>query len=190
MGIKIKIERDEDAENPRGNRYGTLFLAWHKRDSIGDPKPSRRFEHPESEFSTRDELLAALREELGSITELPVFMHDHGSQSFSTGGFSDRWDSGQLGWIFAVPTSTPDRWEGATPEQIADVLRAEIAEYHSWANGEIYAYRLVDDDGETLEAGSSYYSEDECREAANEALGERLAAEASDDAACHQVMAL
>lgn len=191
MGIKIKIERDEDADNPRDNRHGTLFLAWHKRYSIGDPKPSRRFEHPESEFPTRAELLTALREELGSIAELPVFMYDHGSQAYSTEGFADRWDSGQLGWIFAVPgDDSPSRWEGATPDQIAEVLRGEIAEYHSWANGEVYAYRLVDDDGETLEAGGGYYSEDECRQAANEALGERLAAEASDDAACRQVMAL
>lgn len=189
MNLRITVERDEDAENPRTERSGdgSLFLAWHKRYRIGDPKPARRFEHPESEFPSRDELLAALREELSPIAELPVYMYEHGGQACSTEAFGDRWDSGQLGWIFAVPN---ERWHGMEPEQIAEALRAEIAEYHAWANGEVYAYRVTNDEGETLEAGGGYYSEDDCREAAEEARRELLAAEASEDAACRQMMAL
>jgi hypothetical protein len=187
MDLRIEIGYDEDADSPRLDREGTLFLGWHKRYSIGDPKPSHRFERPTEYYPEREDLLAALREELTPVAELPVFMVDHSGTHYSTGDFGDKWDSGQVGWIFALPS---DRWDGLTPEQIADVLRSEIAEYGTWANGGMREFRIYNESGELLASSCGYYSEEDAQREADEERSAILTREARDEVACQRAMAL
>ena len=49
-------------------------------------------------FKTRDDLLSAIEE---NYVILPLYLYDHGGITMRTSSFSDPWDSGQVGWIYA-----------------------------------------------------------------------------------------
>jgi hypothetical protein len=74
----------------------------------------------------------------------PLFLYDHSGTSYrvSRGGnpFSCPWDSGRVG-ILALKrlVEFPDPFKAA---------QSICEEYTSWANGEIYGFRLIDNDSE------------------------------------------
>ena len=172
MTLRLKVERDDALENPRAWGTGaTLFLAWHKQYKIGDP-------HPAGFSSIRDfggweELEKALRDNFRPVALLPVYLLDHSGVAYSTEPFSDPWDSGQVGFILALPS---DEWKGVGPEAVRDALRGEIATYSAWANGDVWGYTVQDDD-RVLDSAWGLYGEAAAREEGEAALNAHLSKE-------------
>ena len=87
---------------------------------------------------------------------LPVFKYEHGGVAYSTGSFSDPWDSGQVGFIYTtaedIARTGPVDGDvefmakyhaGKTlVEVVTSILQAEVEEYSKWANGECFGYVL------------------------------------------------
>ena len=67
---------------------------------------------------------------------VPVFLYNHSGYSISTGSFSCRWDSGQLGYIYA-PKNHPD-FEGKTTEEISKALEEEIETLDQYLTGDVW----------------------------------------------------
>jgi len=63
-----------------------------------------------------DEELMTIIEEKHVI--LPLYLYDHGGITMNTGGFSCRWDSGQVGWIYASKESLIDNNSGYSEEAL------------------------------------------------------------------------
>lgn len=110
----LKIEHDNHPSDPRQEMDGWVgeMVCWHKRYSLGDThnysEPRDFLEHLAKDYYKGDEDVDDL-----TVTELmdtiaphviilPLYLYDHGGITISTGSFGDRWDSGQVGWIFAT----------------------------------------------------------------------------------------
>lgn len=121
----------------------------------------------------------------GASVVLPIFSGGGNELRLSPGTVDDNADGAAIGVIYDTPETRRHMPEDATPEQIAQWLRAEVDQYTVWACGEMTAWevqRLVGDDGndeawEPVESVSGYYSTEEAREAGMPEL-ERVAEEA------------
>ena len=152
LGFKIRIETDELAENPRElfDHLG-IMLCWHRTYILGDKQP--RYSPDECEFSE-------------DIIRLPLYLYDHSGITMSTEPFSCRWDSGQVGWIYAQKGA-----EGLTDKEIIRALKSEVKEYDYYLRGEVYGFAIESPSGEIVDSCWGFYGDlDYCKEEAQASL--------------------
>lgn len=102
-----------------------------------------------------------------------VFRYEHGMVAFSTRSFLGRahhadWDSGPAGFIF-VETKDLVKPEWGYTEPITEEIREEVLKYFdvaievfsAWANGDVYWYKILDPDGETIDSCGGYIGYDQ-----------------------------
>lgn len=146
------IVYDEDSFNPREDAtpLGTM-VCWHRRYKLGDEQPScdpAEYEFPED------------------CIKLPLYLYDHSGITMSTSDFGDRWDSGQVGWIYCTKalfrseTGYSDR-ELFEDGKAQEILRNEVEEYDRWLRGDVYGYKIqhkaaLGDDFEWVEDDSCW----------------------------------
>lgn len=101
----IRIEQDEDPVNPYEDYdHAAEIVHWHRRGFFGD---SIRGTAPE---------WIRQRQRNGDIV-LPLYLYDHSGQRVSTHPFGDRWDSGQVGYIWITKEKAMEEWgEPETPQ--------------------------------------------------------------------------
>lgn len=135
-GIPIRIYRDSNPENPREwSNLGTMACI-HRRYEIGD----------------KHDYTAAQLDELvrqDHIVSLPIYLYDHGGITIRTTPFSCRWDSGQIGYIFVTHDRIKEEYGNTKPETIEKArryLRHEVETMDQYLTGEVYGYRVGEDD--------------------------------------------
>lgn len=96
-----------------------------------------------------DALKAEFREKIldNYCVMLPCCLYDHSGISMSTGSFNDRWDSGQVGYIYMTWQAAWDNF-GAVPgrqartkqwlERIVKSLEASVKEYDMYLTGDVW----------------------------------------------------
>lgn len=107
---------------------------------------------------------------------LPVHAYIHGGITISTTPFSDRFDSGQLGWIFAggkevdafkeswSPAWREEYYAGKSDKEILETfLVSEVKEYDDYLCGNVYGYE-VDIDGAVVESCWNYIGDEKYAE--------------------------
>lgn len=78
---------------------------------------------------------------------LPLYLLDHSGLAMKTTSFHDRWDSGQVGWIYVSKENALKEF-GATKmtasirEKTEDLLRREVTVYDFYLRGECYGFEL------------------------------------------------
>lgn len=124
-----------------------------------------------------EEFSEYLGEGLGALAALPVYMLDHSGLAFSTSPFSCRWDSGQIGFIYATKRDIKElSLDENDVKAIETQLRQAIEVYDQWQRGEVWEYRVHDSTGslavgeDTLDAVSGFFSQDDCRDQGEESL--------------------
>lgn len=134
---RIRIVRDDQPMSPRSDieNLGTM-VCWHRRYRLGD------VQSPAAEPA--DWLIELLAEEPEAIF-LRLYLFDHSGISISTGAFGDRWDSGQVGWIYATPAKIREWFQvpEVTPEIAARAtaaLEAEVKVYDQFLRGDVWGY--------------------------------------------------
>lgn len=197
--VEYEVKRDEDYESPREwDQLGTMWCH-HNRYSLGDKDGAEKaYELVQScDLSEEDaELLEEARgmkyaEDRKTVIDLmnkydvaitmPLFLYDHGGITMSTGDFGDRWDSGQVGIIFASKKKLEEEgvfgdseWRekyhaGKTNEEIAKtILKAEVSEYDDYLTGNVHSY-IVKVHGDVEESCGGYYGDSGEEEAEKEA---------------------
>jgi hypothetical protein len=87
-----------------------------------------------------------IENELDALPEtaviLPVYKYEHSGIKLNTSGFRSRWDSGQIGYIYADLES--DQHSVDDKERLKEILREEIETYSTYLNGEIYGFKLYE----------------------------------------------
>ena len=78
---------------------------------------------------------------------LPLYLYDHSGITMNTGGFSDPWDSGQVGWIYAAKDEILSEYGGKNltqqkREKAAQVLEGEVELYDHYLCGDCYGFEL------------------------------------------------
>jgi hypothetical protein len=166
-GLTVALHIDEDCESPRDwDHLGTL-VAWHRRYTLGDEQPR---ETPDAWMAT----FRADNAEWRAAVMLPVYMHEHGNVALAVRDFHDPWDSGQVGWIYALPGQIRkeygcQRITKRVRAEVAAVLRGEVEEYGRYVNGECYGYVIEDAHGEQLDSCCGFIGYEYARDAAEEA---------------------
>lgn len=90
--------------------------------------------------------LVSIAEDL--VVILPLYLYDHSGITMNTTGFSCRWDSGQVGWIYATKYEIRKEYGKLTEDTIDAARRllvAEVSEYDSYISGQCYGFRLYED---------------------------------------------
>jgi hypothetical protein len=174
--MKLRIQRDENPCNPR-REFDPLgkMVCWHRNYILGD-----KHDLEVSDRTSWNDLRELLKER-GAAVILPVYLYSHSGLRISTRPFSDIWDSGQVGFIYAteeaihksmrpdgMPHAVKER-EGVYAEAEA-ILRAEVKEYDQYLRGDVWGYVITDDRGVERDSCGGIYGGGEARKQGEEAL--------------------
>lgn len=107
-----------------------------------------------SKYKKVHELLYSIQD----IAILPLYLYDHSGITMNTTGFSCRWDSGQVGFIYADEKTykasiyEEENWK----EKALEILRYEIKTYDAYLTDEVYytnIEEIIENDDGTEEVG-------------------------------------
>ena len=89
----LKVERDDYPLNPREDwdNFGNM-ICFHRNYSLGDYELSKEYE-PNDYYKLKKRK---------DVVILPLYLYDHSGITINTTGFSCRWDSGQVGFIYVT----------------------------------------------------------------------------------------
>jgi hypothetical protein len=162
--------------------YNDYFKKWYTEWSAPPPLDSKGFDLADC---IRDNLapqdLMVLAEKNYSI--LPLYLLDHSGITISTRDFHDKWDSGQIGWIYASHTDVAKEYGDTSPENMAragKLLTSEVKNYDYYLRGECYGFQLYEDGAEVDSCWGFLGSFDDAKAAIREYIPEEAAALADD----------
>lgn len=190
-----KILPDDDpGESPRDwDNLGTM-VCWHNRYNLGDYisrgcQANSLVGKDDNTFSATDpeDFLDWLKENRADVAIiLPIFMYEHSGITISTGReypFNDRWDSGQVGFIFVTKEQVRaeyscKRISKKTLQRARDLLEGEVSTYDQYLTGDVWGYQLYkitdpdfdpdsddpEDFGEELDSCWGFYGLDYCKQ--------------------------
>lgn len=157
----LKIIHDSSAESPREwDNFGTM-ICFHGRYNLGD-----KHNYNADDYSGWGEMEKAILTDYGKgAVILPLYLYDHSAVSISTSPFSCRWDSGQIGFIAVSKKTILDNFGGKivtqkTKEKAIKLLDAEVETYNYYVEGDVYGFRIVDEDDNEVDSCWGFYGTD------------------------------
>ncbi len=150
---KLVIEHDDSAQSPRlDDNIGTI--AYKSRDyELGEEKIDDPLEWLANKLNkdldeleyTKETMAILLAEFKQNNIILPVYIYEHSGITISTSPFNDRWDSGQLGWIYASHEKVVEEYGDLSEESIkqaTEYLKNEIEILDQYCTGSVYKFTL------------------------------------------------
>ena len=143
-GFSVEIFADDCAtENPL-EWSDTVLVTAHRRSDFGGIRLPFDACSIEDAF---DEHLADNGLERRDVIWKPVYLYDHSGYALSTSPFGDRWDSGQLGFIYVSRANIRQefgikRISAKLEQRMIMRLQTELELVENWLNGEIYGYHI------------------------------------------------
>jgi hypothetical protein len=163
-GYTIEVCPDPDPMDPRKefDNLGTM-VCFHRRYELGDKLDLRA-----EDFRGWDEVEEHLRKSLGAVIVLPLYLYDHGGLRMKVGSFQGHlpqghaeFDSGQVGFIYITADKIREEFgDSKSLEEVADYLRSEVDLYDDFLSGSVYGYRILDPNGEEVDACVGFYGYD------------------------------
>jgi hypothetical protein len=149
----LKIYMDDDPIDPRGNDNVGTMVCFHRRYSLGD----KGHGIDDDDFSSFAEMEEYIIKEKSAVVIIPLYLYDHSGITMRVYPFGDRWDSGQVGFIYATRKDILNNWGGKrlTKDLIQKthkMLEAEVQEYDDYLTGNVYGYVLEDENGDEVES--------------------------------------
>jgi hypothetical protein len=180
---RLIITHDEWAKNPRTVSEGVGYFFTNERRNISPDGNTHELykimlETADAAENTEDHIKlmrerahtafkessptgdAQHDEDLHVIDIFPVYKYEHGSTVYRR-GTSQGFDYSNCGFYFVTAKSISG--ETHTTESLEKCIDGELAEYTSWANGEVYQFTLYSEDGETEEVCGGFYSVDDIK---------------------------
>ena len=165
---KVKVLQDESPSSPREDCNLGTMVCYHSRYDLGD-----KHDYHSKDYYSWNELKKGIEtnEKVGVI--LPIFLMDHSGLSVATKDFNDRWDSGQVGFIYITKEKMLKEYGGKIctkqlKERVKDYLVAEVETYNQYLNGDVYGFEIwklgkkSGKEKEMIDSCWGYYSETEC----------------------------
>ena len=160
----IRIIQDTDPESPRTwCNLGTIAYK-HRRYKLGEEEISDPIEwledmlNKDRAYVYTNERLQQLGDEfLKKYIALPIFIYDHSGITISTSSFTCRWDSGQVGYIYASLDDVRKEYgvkrvSKKTREKVVRVLQSEIDAFDQYLTGDVYGFIIEDEDGNHIDS--------------------------------------
>lgn len=174
LKIDVRIDGDQDGESPREWDNLGHMVCWHRNYNLGDEQPkygpnefwremacqidptaAYRIEYWEYlEGSQRQDAEARIQniidQAVKDVVILPLYLYDHSGISMSTSysyPYNDRWDAGQVGWIYAT---REDMLKGFGGKRITKkmrteterILRGEVETYDMYLTNDIHCFSI------------------------------------------------
>lgn len=73
---------------------------------------------------------------------LPLYLYDHSGITMNTTGFTCRWDSGQVGYIYASKKDIVKEYGKFDAERAEKQLISEVKSYDQYITGDVYGFIL------------------------------------------------
>lgn len=90
------------------------------------------------------DLIEGILEE-NDVLMLPLYLYDHSGLTMSTSNFNCRWDSGQVGWIYATGPQIEKEYGDRSPESIErakTLLLGEVETYDQYLRGDVFGINI------------------------------------------------
>jgi hypothetical protein len=157
-GFRITAFPDHHADSPREWSNLCTMVCWHRRYSLGD----------KHDFETPQDFEEYWREHENEMIVLPLYLYDHSGITISTSHtypYNDRWDAGQVGWIYVEYSDIRREMVGKyiTKKKLKraeEILHSEVEVYDEYLRGEVYGFVVEDKDDETVDSCWGYYGSD------------------------------
>jgi len=162
---KYRIDNitDTDPQDPRGwDNLGSM-VCFHNSNNLGD-----KHDYKSENYNGWDEMEKDIikRENVGVI--LPLYLYDHSGITMNTTGFSCKWDSGRVGFIFISKEKIREELGHKYVTQkvrnkVEKLLVGEVETYDKYLTGDVYGYRITDTEtDEEFESCWGFYGQEDC----------------------------
>lgn len=158
-GLTVEIHQDEDAMNPvkEYDNFGKM-ACWHRRYELGHEQPSE----------TPEEFIKSLPKD---TIIFPLYLMDHSGLSISMRSYGCKWDSGQVGIIYATPEDVKKEYNvkkitKQVREKVIKLLEGEVETYDQYLRGDVYGVVIKNERGENVESCWGFFGFDYCKEEA------------------------
>ena len=170
----VNIYNDEDPINPRDNSWNEnldLMICFSKRYQLGD-KHSYNADY----FNSMDELEVQIVKDHNPIVIKRLYLYDHSGITISTTPFNDQWDSGCVGFVLMSREQALKGWSLSKftnnrylKDRVEKYIEATVLEYDQYLRGDVYGYKVLDQDDNELDSCWGFYGWDYAVEQATEA---------------------
>ncbi|RLC34633.1 hypothetical protein DRH14_02460 [Candidatus Shapirobacteria bacterium] len=147
----LEIFYDDSPDSPREWDNLGHMLIFHNRYSLGDENDIDK-----NQFSSWDDVENYLIEEEDAAVILPIYMYEHSGITIRTYPFASRWDSGQVGFIYAKKSEIGN----LKKSKVKDILIKEVEVYDKFLRGEVFAYHRIKD-CDIIESCGGFFSIDD-----------------------------
>lgn len=183
----INVYYDTDPQDPR-KEYDHLatMVCFHGRYNLGD---DHGYSDPLTFLNSIIQELMPDRDDYDTVGEaeqalqylpifaLPLYLYDHSGIKMSVEPFSCPWDSGRVGMIYVTASKAKSecppkegephhKWH----ERIVGYLKNEVKEYDAYLTGQVFHYEVLDENGESIDSCSGFYSVEDAVNMAKENL--------------------
>lgn len=173
-GKTLEVHQDQSPESPREWDNLSTMICFHRRYNLGD---KHNYNH--NDYESWSEMKDAIIENESPAVILPLYLYDHSGITISTSPFGCQWDSGQIGWVFISEDKVRKEY-GVTDisdellDKVTKLLLNEVDTYDQYLTGEVYGYKLLDEEGNEEDSCWGYYGDDIKENGILEAVGEEL----------------
>lgn len=142
-GCKIHIHADYNAANPREDENLGTMVCFPRRYNLGDKHTFSLEEAPGIEVRS-------------DVISLPLYLYDHSGLTMNTTGFSCRWDSGKVGFIYVTHNKVREEYRvkrvgKKLRERVRQYLKNEVKTYDKWLTGSFVGFVIEWPEGGDLE---------------------------------------
>lgn len=187
-GYNIEIVADNFVEDPREWDNITKMVCQHGRYHLGDEQYKNNYANSWREwfaYYVLENYATGLNlktydtfgyfeneEEVDKIWEwiennmivMPLFLYDHSGITISTSR-TCRWDSGQVGFMYITKKKATKEWGNkyftkAVKQKAITCMESELKTYDDYLRGNVYGYRILDENGDEIDSCWGYYGYD------------------------------
>ena len=140
--VRFSIFQDVNALDPLDDfDHEERMVCFHRRYRLGDDHNYRQ-----DDYSSWAELKRAiLRDNKGAVI-LPLYLYDHSGITISTTSFNDRWDSGQVGFIYLTKEGMKKYYGESMPrywrKRADEILLGAVKTYDDYLTGNVYGFKI------------------------------------------------
>ena len=168
----IEIIQDENPDSPRNwDNLGTM-VCFHSRYDLGD-----KHDYNHQDYEGWEEMRKAITRNENVAVILPLYLYDHSGITMNTSGFTCKWDSGQVGFIFVSKEAVRKEFNvkritRTIQDKVSKLLIGEVETYDQYLIGDVYGYRITDTEtDEEKDSCWGFYGQEYCMEEAKGIVG-------------------